>query len=111
MTDKSHSHSTPTPEQLREQVEVTRDKLGQTVEALAGKADVKAQAQQKAAKVKSQVQDKAAHALQVAQDKTPEPVRRAGHAVGRGHGNQVLLITGGVAALGVFIFMRRSRRC
>lgn len=76
MTDKAkHDGSSPTPDELRAQVEKTREELGRTVEALAAKADVKRKAQQKAAQVKGVVQDKAAHALHVAHDKTPEPVR------------------------------------
>ena len=40
--------STPSdPEEIREQIEVTRAELGETVEALAAKADVKAQVKDK----------------------------------------------------------------
>ncbi|WP_274564648.1 DUF3618 domain-containing protein [Streptomyces spiramyceticus] len=73
--------STLTPDELREQVAGTREKLGRTVDALAAKADIRTQAQEKAAKVRSQVQGKAAHVLHAAQDKTPQPVReKAAHA-------------------------------
>ncbi|MBT2489591.1 DUF3618 domain-containing protein [Streptomyces sp. ISL-96] len=75
MTKAKGNGSSPNPDELRAQVEKTREELGRTVEALAAKADVKAQAQQKAAKVKSVVQDKAAHALHTVHDKTPGPVR------------------------------------
>jgi hypothetical protein len=34
------------PEEIREEIEATREDLGETVEALAAKADVKAQAKQ-----------------------------------------------------------------
>ncbi|NEE52416.1 DUF3618 domain-containing protein, partial [Streptomyces sp. SID8455] len=55
MNDESQNKmGTPTPEELREQVERTRDELGQTVEALAAKADIKAQAKGKAEAVKAQ---------------------------------------------------------
>ncbi|MFF3689639.1 DUF3618 domain-containing protein [Streptomyces sp. NPDC002187] len=82
MTDQSQNNdSTPTPEELRDQVEETREELGETVAALTAKSDVKAQAHQKATMVKSQIQEKAAHALHVAQDKTPQQVReKAAHA-------------------------------
>jgi hypothetical protein len=43
------------PDQLREEIEETRQELGDTVEALAGKADVKAQAQAKVAQTEEQV--------------------------------------------------------
>ncbi|MBT2529793.1 DUF3618 domain-containing protein, partial [Streptomyces sp. ISL-99] len=57
MSDKPQSHDeTPTPEELREKAEATREQLGQTVEALPGKADVKAQVQHKTTEAKVQVQ-------------------------------------------------------
>lgn len=55
MTGRSDSPSggeTPSPDELRVQVEGTRERLGQTVEALAAKADAKAIAQEKAAQAK-----------------------------------------------------------
>lgn len=41
------------PEELREQIEHTRQELGETVEALVAKVDVKAQAKEKLAEVKT----------------------------------------------------------
>ncbi|MGW6534486.1 DUF3618 domain-containing protein [Streptomyces sp. NPDC055051] len=74
-----------TPEQLREQVEHTREQLGRTVEALAGKADIKGQTKAKAAEVKEQAVEQAAlltgrlrdtssQAAELIKDKTPDPV-------------------------------------
>jgi hypothetical protein len=45
-----------TPEEIRAEIEATREQLGDTVEALAEKTDVKAQAQAKAEEVKRGVQ-------------------------------------------------------
>ncbi|MFH9298239.1 DUF3618 domain-containing protein [Streptomyces sp. NPDC017520] len=60
MNDASQDDTgTPTPEELREQVERTRDRLGQTVEALAAKADLRGQAKNKAALVKERAAVKA----------------------------------------------------
>ncbi|MER6677212.1 DUF3618 domain-containing protein [Streptomyces sp. NPDC000983] len=86
--DKPHTgdEKPPTPEELRKQVESSREDLGDTVEALAAKADVKNRTKEKTAALKQQVaeratqvttqlQDKAAHATHVVHDKTPEPVR------------------------------------
>ena len=42
-----------TAEELQQEIERTRERLGQTVEELAAKADVKAQARAKAAEVKA----------------------------------------------------------
>ncbi|MER7659953.1 DUF3618 domain-containing protein, partial [Streptomyces sp. NPDC096193] len=55
MSGKTGPKDSPTPDELRRQVEGTREELGRTVEKLAGKADVKGQAQEKAAKAKTQV--------------------------------------------------------
>ncbi|MGW4049906.1 DUF3618 domain-containing protein [Streptomyces sp. NPDC004779] len=74
-----------TPEQLREQIEHTRDQLGRTVEALAGKADIKAQTKAKAAEAKEQaveqaalltgrIQGKASQAAGLIKARTPDPV-------------------------------------
>jgi hypothetical protein len=53
MTEPPHDEPTASsPEELREQVEHTREELGQTVETPAAKTDVKARAQEKAAEVK-----------------------------------------------------------
>jgi hypothetical protein len=49
-------------EQIQQEIERTRERLGETVEELAAKADVKARAQAKAADVKAQAQAKAADA-------------------------------------------------
>ncbi|MFF7202403.1 MULTISPECIES: DUF3618 domain-containing protein [unclassified Streptomyces] len=86
MSGKTGPKDSPTPDELRRQVEGTREELGITVEKLAGKADVKGQAQEKAAKAKTQVQDAAAQGkaqvqetaarvAHIAQEKTPEQVR------------------------------------
>lgn len=84
MSDESRTQvGTPTPEELREQVERTREELGQTVEALAHKADIKAQAHEKTAAVRKraaaetavvadQVRANAQHAVQLVKDRTPD---------------------------------------
>jgi hypothetical protein len=56
-------------EELREEIQRTRERLGVTVEELAGKADVKARAQEKSAQVKAQAQNKASRARSLAQEK------------------------------------------
>lgn len=54
------------PQELREEIERTREQLGETVQALAAKADVKARAQDKAAQVTGRMKTKARHARQQA---------------------------------------------
>ncbi|MFF8537526.1 DUF3618 domain-containing protein [Streptomyces sp. SAS_267] len=83
--------STPTPDQLREQVEQTRHALGQTVQALADKTDVKVRAQRKAGHLKEravviadEVKARAATVTSRAGDKLPGSVKdKAAQASGR----------------------------
>ncbi|MEJ8646150.1 DUF3618 domain-containing protein [Streptomyces sp. MS1.HAVA.3] len=122
MTDESRTNfGTPTPEELREQVEHTRDELGQTIEALAAKTDIKAQAKEKTAAVKEQAAEKTAlvadqirvqtqHAAQLVKDTTPDPVLdRAGQVATVARANRKPLLVAGVALL-VLLMVRRSRR-
>ncbi|GAA2941911.1 DUF3618 domain-containing protein [Streptomyces enissocaesilis] len=108
--DPQDNGSTPTPEELREQVEGTREKLGQTVEALAAKADVKTQAQQKAVQTKERIAQAAAAVADKFQEKTPDPVlEKAYQAPESARSNRGLLIAG-VAALVVLVLVRRKRK-
>jgi cell division septum initiation protein DivIVA len=66
-----------TPEELREDIERTREQLGGTVEALVAKADVKSRVQEKATETVGHAQQKAAEAVGHAQQKAAEAV---GHA-------------------------------
>ena len=62
----------PDPDELREEIQETREELGATVEALAEKADVKAQAQEKVDEIKSDAQQKVGAVTQQAQEnRTP----------------------------------------
>lgn len=75
-------HCTPTPAELREQIEHARHELGDTVQALADKTDVKARAQQKAGQLKEQAVAKvgelkthASKATSQVQGKLPDPIK------------------------------------
>ncbi|MHB9756038.1 DUF3618 domain-containing protein [Streptomyces sp. BYX5S] len=71
------------PQDLRRQIDHTREELGRTVEQLAAKADVKANAQRRAAELKEQARERATHVTHLVKDKTPAPVReKAGQAAG-----------------------------
>lgn len=59
-------------QELRQDIERTREQLGETVEQLAAKADVKARTRAKAADLAGQVKGKTAPAWEAA----PEPLRR-----------------------------------
>jgi Protein of unknown function (DUF3618) len=52
------------PQQLRQEIERTREQLGETVEQLAAKADVKSRAQTRAAEVSRRLKAKASQARQ-----------------------------------------------
>jgi len=77
------------PEEIRREIEHTREELGDTVAALAAKTDVKAQAQQgveearqsvrdKVDEVKATAQEKVAGARSAAQENAPESAQQAG---------------------------------
>lgn len=117
MNDASQNElGTPTPEELREQVERTRDELGQTVEALAGKADVKAQVKERVATMKeqaasasAQLREKSGQAARLVREKAPDPlVEKAGQGAEAARANRVPLLAGG-ALLIAFLLVRRSR--
>ncbi|MFE6910785.1 DUF3618 domain-containing protein [Streptomyces erythrochromogenes] len=98
-----------TPDELRAQVERTRDELGQTIEALAGKADVKAQAKEKTAQVADLFHEKAAHTARLVKDATPDPVLdTAGRAATAARAHPKPLLVAGCAALVVFLLVRRG---
>ena len=65
--------STPSPEELRDEIEQTRSEMAQTVDALTTKLDVKAQARQRIDGVRSTLSDRAATAKQ----SVPVPVQSA----------------------------------
>ncbi|MFC9266366.1 DUF3618 domain-containing protein [Streptomyces zhihengii] len=114
----SRSSEAPGPDELREQVQGTREELGITLEALAGKADVKTQAQEKADAARARVRDlahdaqeKAAGVLHTAHDRTPEPVRRhAARAGAAARQRQGLLIVGAASLALAVLLSRRWRK-
>jgi hypothetical protein len=56
--DGADGDETKSPEQIRAEIEQTREQLGDTVEALAAKTDVKAQAKSRIAAAKDTAQSK-----------------------------------------------------
>lgn len=65
--------ASPTPDELREEIEQTRTEMADTVDALSGKLDVKTQAKQKLDGVRSTISVKANSARQ----SVPAPVQNA----------------------------------
>ncbi|WP_018656162.1 DUF3618 domain-containing protein [Actinomadura flavalba] len=107
MTDKPGGDG-PSADELRADIERTREDLGDTVEALAAKADVPARAKEKAAQVKDETQQKVAATKEKAAgyadatkekaheyaDEYGEPAAKTGAVVGGG----VALALAGLAA-------------
>ena len=67
-------------DQVRQEIEETRQDLGDTVSSLAEKADVKGQAKDKAAEIRSTVQEKVGGARQTASAKAEELTGKAKQA-------------------------------
>ena len=110
-----------TPEQVRAEIEQTREQLGDTVEALAAKTDVKGQAKRAVGNAKTTVSDAVAGARQAtsekkdgfvsgAQQATPDSAGDAGQRVLQlVRANRAALIPAAALVLGVLIGRRRSR--
>lgn len=84
------------PEEIQQEIEQTRERLGQTVEGLAAKVDVKARAQAKVTDVKARAWVRAAE--------VSERVRRS-QAVRRDW--PLALVAVGVLAMGAALAWRR----
>ena len=84
------------PEEIQQEIEQTRERLGQTVEELAAKADVKTRAQAKAADMKARARVRAAE--------VSEQVRRS-QAVRRDW--PLALIAAGILVMGAALARRR----
>ena len=99
------------PEELKQEIERTREQLGETVEALAAKADVKAQARAKASQVTGHLKSKAAQAKQQAAATTGQLQRRlADQAAGpRQKAAQLVIAAGAVLVAWLLIARWRQR--
>ena len=109
------------PEQLREEIETTRQELGDTVEALAHKTDVKAQVSEQAEQTKAQVHERIDQTRETATQKADDFVGRAkeispdsamtaaSNAAQKGRENPVPVAAVGAFALGFLIGRVSSR--
>jgi ElaB/YqjD/DUF883 family membrane-anchored ribosome-binding protein len=71
------------PEELREEIEHTREELGDTVEALAAKTDVKAQMHAQADALRESAQQLGSRARDAIPDSAQQGVAQAGQVVKR----------------------------
>jgi F0F1-type ATP synthase membrane subunit b/b' len=92
------------PEELRRDVEETRQQLGDTVEALAEKTDVKAQARRRIDSLKGAARQKQEQARAKAKAAAPESASAGAQQVaGVAKQNPVPIATGGAFVVGFLI--------
>ena len=84
------------PEEIQQEIEQTRERLGQTVEELAAKADVKTRAQAKVADVKARARIRAAEVS--GQVRRSQAVRRDW---------PLALVAAGILVMGAALIRRR----
>jgi ElaB/YqjD/DUF883 family membrane-anchored ribosome-binding protein len=105
------------PDEIRDEIEATREELGETIEALAEKTDVKAQAQRKVEETKADARQKVEETKQKADDllgkareASPETVvQAAGQAQQKARENPVPLALIGAFVVG-FLLGRGTAR-
>ena len=100
-----------TPEEIRADIEQTREEVGDTVEALAAKTDVKAQAQQKIDEIKSNVRAKKDEFGAKAKSSTPEGAQQGGQQViEKVRANPAPVVIAGAVLFGFFVARLTDRR-
>jgi ElaB/YqjD/DUF883 family membrane-anchored ribosome-binding protein len=98
------------PEQIREEIEATRQELGDTIEAMAEKTDVKAQAHHKLEETKASISEKKDELLGKARQASPEgAVSAANQASQKARENPVPLLAIGAFVVG-FVLGRVTAR-
>jgi uncharacterized protein YdbL (DUF1318 family) len=106
----SDTSDTRTPEEIRADIDQTREEVGDTVEALAAKTDVKAQARERVEEIKGNVRAKADEVKAKAQSSTPDSAQQGGQqVVAKVRENPAPLVLG-AAVLVAFLIGRRTGR-
>jgi chromosome segregation ATPase len=109
-TDRAAVTDPADPEQIREEIESTRQELGDTVAALSAKTDVKAQAKQKIDDTKAAVADKKDELVGKARDVSPQTATTAvAGASSQARKNPLPVAAAGAFAFG-FLAGRVSKR-
>jgi len=104
------TQETRTPEEIRADIEETREEVGDTVEALTAKTDVKAQARERIEEVKGNVRAKADQAKAKAQSSTPESAQQGGQQLVTKVRENPAPVVLGAAVLVAFLIGRRTAR-
>jgi len=98
------------PEELRQDIEQTREELGDTVEALAHKTDVKAQARERIDTIKETAQQKREEFVSKARSATPDSASSgAAQVKSRAQSNPLPFAIGGALLAGFLIGRITSR--
>lgn len=106
----SDNADTKTPEEIRAEIDQTREELGDTVEALGAKTDVKGQARAKVDEIKGNVQSTISDLGSKAQSATPAGAASGGEQiVAKVKANPAPVAIGGALLLGFLIGSRRAR--
>ena len=104
------SETERTPEQIRAEIEDTREEVGDTVEALAAKTDVKARARDRVEELKANMRAKAGEAKAKAGNAAPDSAQQGGQQVlEKVRANPAPLVLA-AAVLVAFLIGRRTAR-
>ncbi len=96
------------PEEIRGEIDETREEVGDTVEVLAAKTDVKARARERVEELKGTVRARADQAKTKAQGSTPASAQQGGQqVVAKVRENPAPVVVGG-AVLAAFVIGRRT---
>lgn len=98
------------PEELREDIEETRDQLGDTVQALAEKTDVKAQARERLAVIKDTARQKKNQLLSQTNQSMPDSASAAGQRVAAAIKQRPIPSAGGAFVGGLLVGRLFGRR-
>jgi vacuolar-type H+-ATPase subunit E/Vma4 len=121
MSTADNTQEARSPEEIRADIEQTREEVGDTVEALAAKTDVKAQAREKveeikgtvrakADEVKAKAQTRADEVKAKAQSSTPESAQQGGQQLVAKVRENPAPVALGAAVLVAFLIGRRTAR-
>ena len=109
LPEESAGHQADEAQQLREEIELTRERLGAAVGQLAARADVKSRARAQAAELAGRVKTAAAKARQAA----PGPARQAisqGAGIAREKWALFSVAAGAVLAVAALVIWQRGKR-